>query len=195
MGTSVRANCRTSTRTTSRVDSITHAEVLNRFEYNPGTGLLLHKNPPYNQLRRRGQPAGFIDHHGYRMAKIDRMKYVSGRLIWFYMTGEWPDEVDHKNLDRADDRWENLRESNRSQNCANKGQFFKKNCYGFRGVKRQTSGRFQAVVCVNQKEHYLGTFDTAELAALAYDMGAKKHHGEFARFNFPETAHRDWLVV
>lgn len=195
MGTSIRENRKTSTRKTSRVDRITHAEVLNRFEYNPDTGALTHKNPPYNQLRRRGQQAGFIDHQGYRMVKIEHAKYVSGRLIWFYMTGEWPDEVDHKNLNRADDRWENLRESTRSQNCANKGQFFKKNSYGFRGVKRQTSGRFQAVICVNQKEYYLGTHDTVERAALAYDMAAKKHHGEFARFNFPDTAHRDWLIV
>ena len=195
MGTCVSANRRTITRKTSRVDDITHAEVLNRFEYNPDTGSLLHKNPPYNQLRRRGQQAGFIDHQGYRMIKIEDMKYVSGRLVWFYMTGEWPDEIDHRNLNRSDDRWENLRESTRSQNCANKGRFFKTNKFGFRGIKQHSSGTFYAVVCSNQIEYRSTSVGTPELAALAYDMLAKKYHGEFARFNFPETAHRDWLVV
>lgn len=195
MGTSVRKYRKTSTRKTSRVDDITQAEVRELFSYDPETGALIYRTAPPYKPQFLGMQAGMVDAQGYRLVKIANKRYLSGRLIWFYTTGQWPDEVDHKNLNRSDDRWDNLRESNRSQNCANKGAFFKPNKYGYRGVKRQTSGKFQAVICANQKEHYLGQFDTVERAALAYDMAAKKHHGEFARFNFPETAHRDWLLV
>lgn len=195
MGTCVPTNRRTSTRKTSRIDDISHQEVLDLFEYNARTGELIYKVAPPYKPQFLGRRAGFVDHQGYRMVKIADKRYMAGRLIWFYVKGEWPDEIDHKNLDRADDSWDNLRESTRSQNCANKGGFFKANKFGFRGVKQQSSGKFYATVCANQIEYSSARVGTPELAALAYDMLAKKHHGEFARFNFPETAHRDWLVV
>lgn len=169
--------------------------MLNLFSYDPETGAMLYKVAPPHKAQLLGLQAGMVDSQGYRLIKIADKRYLSGRLIWFYMTGEWPDEVDHKNLNRSDDRWENIRESTRSQNCANKGRFFKPNKFGFRGIKRHSSGKFYAAVCSKQVEYRSTPVATPELAALAYDMLAKKHHGEFARFNFPETAHRDWLIV
>jgi len=102
--------------------------------------------------------------------------------------------MDHINLKRDDDRLVNLREANREQNCANKGAFYKENSYGFRGVKKAGT-KFVAVIGAGQKDRYIGRYNTAERAALAYDVAAKKIHGEFARFNFPEKTHRDWLIV
>lgn len=195
MGTSVRENRRTVTRKTPRVDDITHAEVLNMFDYDEHTGALTYKVAPPYKPHFLGRRAGMIDKQGYRMIKIEGKRYLSGRLIWFYVTGKWPDEVDHENLIRSDDRWCNLREATRSQNCANKGVFYKRNKLGYRGLKQTSNGRFQAVVCVGQQEYFLGTFDTAELAATAYDMAARKYHGEFARLNFPDKPVRDWLWV
>lgn len=165
----------------------TQKEIKSFFVYDTNTGIII--NRVNRNKAREGERAGYINkgkRGNYRMIKLHGEKYQSAHIIWVYMTGKWPkEEVDHKNLIRDDDRWENLRESTRSQNCANKGQFFKPNAYGHRGVKRQPSGRFQAVICCKQIEYSLGTYNTIEEAARAYDVAAVKHHGEFARLNFP----------
>src|SRR5882672_12012976 len=53
--------------------------------------------------------------------KVGGIGYKAANLAWFYMTGQWPElEIDHKNRNETDDRWENLRQTTRSQNCTNR---------------------------------------------------------------------------
>jgi len=157
------------------------------FNYDPDTGVLTWKmaSSVYGE-RFVGKVAGSTNREGYRTVKIDRCKYQVSWVVWIYVTGKEPEnEIDHKNLNRGDDRFDNLRESTRSQNCSNKSVFFKKNRYGFRGVKKNWN-KFSAVICVDQKEHCLGVYDTPEDAARAYDVAAIERFGQFARVNFPE---------
>jgi hypothetical protein len=90
-------------------------------------------------------------------------------------------EVDHKNRNGADNRYENLRKATSSLNHANSKRI---GSSGFRGVKVKGK-KFSASIGYRKTTKHIGTFDTAEEAARAYDVAARKHFGEFARPNFP----------
>ena len=88
-------------------------------------------------------------------------------------------QIDHINMQRADNRIENLRLATPSQNRSNSLTPIT-NTSGIKGV-RNRSGRWTAEIRINKKIVHLGSFKTAEEAASAYSKAAIDTHGVFAR--------------
>lgn len=88
--------------------------------------------------------------------------------------------VDHINGDIFDNRRCNLRLCTTTENSRNSNKKPGKNPY--KGVVQQ-GPRFFAYISVDRKRIHLGGFATPEEAAQAYNEGAKKYFGEFARLN------------
>lgn len=161
---------------------ITHTRLLEVLDYDPTSGELRWKIS--GKGIQRGALAGRSEKNKtarYSNVKIDQKPYFVHRLIWFYMTKEWPKEtIDHKNRNPFDNRWENLREATRSQNGANR-----RGCGGkyssLKGVSfLKRTGLFTASIKVNGRLLHLGCFPSDTDAHQAYVSASKHHFGEFA---------------
>lgn len=162
---------------------MTYDEAIEAFEYDPASGKLFWKID-VGKSKLAGKQAGTIN-RGYVKVIFRGKHYMAHRLIWLMEKGRWPpDEIDHINGDKADNRLCNLREATRSENLRNR-PVKKNNKLGIKGVvAKKWKGKiygYQATIMFDGKQHYLGIFDRVEYAKEAFDAAAKKHYGEFAR--------------
>lgn len=116
------------------------------------------------------------------LGRAKGMHKLNGKWKYVFMHRfimNFPDgQIDHKNGDCLDNRKENLRICDRSQNGINRPPLNKK----YKGV-RQVGRRFEARIKFKQKDIRLGSFKTEIEAAKAYNEAAKKYFGEFAWLN------------
>lgn len=106
---------------------------------------------------------------GYYQIVVRGKKYMSHRVVYFLVYGEWPDTVDHINGNRKDNRIENLRAATKRQNLCNLTK-----ARGFYFAKQP--GKFVAQICNYGKNRTIGSFDTALDARAAYLRAKLEEH-------------------
>jgi hypothetical protein len=150
--------------------------------YDPETG-------DFRWLKRMGQwvragdlAGGVNQTHRYRNITINGINYTAHHLAWLYMTGNWcRSMIDHRDMNRANNSWSNLRRANRSTNNANRARQ-RNNSSGFKGVSLdRRTGRWRAQTAKNGRKLFLGSFATPQAAHAAYEAAARELFGEFAR--------------
>lgn len=139
--------------------------------YDPETGAFASKD---------GRALGSARGHRYVRIWVAGRNHYAHRLAWLYMTGGWPEcGIDHRDGNRANNAWINLREATQAQNLQN-----------LRAAKR-TRGRtssklgvcwhsgaekWRATIKANGVVRHLGLFDDEDSAHRAYIAAKREAH-------------------
>ena len=159
---------------------LTQERLKELLHYDDATGLFTWRVVNNNRVRV-GAVAGSVTGYGYIQIQIDGHRYQSHRLAWLYVHGEIPpDQIDHIDHCKNNNRIENLRLATGCQNQMNR-RVSVKNTSGYKGVHfdKNTCKWMASARANGGRRHYLGLFDTAEQASEAYQAFARQHHGEF----------------
>lgn len=145
----------------------TQKNLQNLLDYNSKTGVFLWKK------KRRGIKTGVAlgsnNGFGYLRITVLGKSYYAHRLAWFYIHGDFPEEIDHINGNKSDNRIENLRASTRKANAQNKTTHQKNNENQMLGVSwHKKAKKWQAHICIYKQRKYLGLFSDATEAHKAY---------------------------
>lgn len=179
-----------------------HSQRLSRGS-NPSSATIFDDRPHIDYGDYIHIPLGVGAKQGYaiadrNMAHLDKYRwhsdvdgYASNQRIGkmqYLVLGDVPNGkiIDHINGDRKDNRVHNLRLVTKQQNLQNRA-VSSANKSGYKGVfANRNRKRWCARITIDGKGMSLGTFDTKEQAALAYNAAASKHFGEYARLNVLE---------
>lgn len=168
----------TPTKNLTKWDTLSLDNVKSKLEYSLVTGnfVWLVGN---NRKVKAGDVAGCVHPTGYVVIKFEGKFYPAHILAWFYMTGEIPANlIDHKDLNKSNNKWNNLREATSQENALNR-KVLKTNKLGIKGIYEKYSGRYCAQFIVKGKTYYLGLYDTIDAATIAYKTAIQNIKSEF----------------
>lgn len=159
--------------------------------YDPATGFFRWAQSPNNRAPR-GAVAGALT-NGYITIRFGGHQYRASVLAWWFVYDILPNAgqvIDHINGVPSDNRISNLRLCTQSLNIHNQRGRGATSLY--KGVYfRSKSRRWEAAICRDGKQIYLGRFDTEEQAARAYNAAANSLYGLDARLNFVGQPHAE----
>ena len=171
--------------------NLTAKYVRSLLDYDQATGVLRWRERPSSMFkmdrdwitwngRYAGKVAGCVAPIGYRYISIDHKLYLAHRIIWLIVKGKLPpDGIDHINGGRADNRFSNLRLATHLENVQNQKKY-SSNSSGYQGVSwNKKLMKWDARISHNKQQYFIGYFDTAEDASMAY-LSAKKNRHRFS---------------
>lgn len=162
------------------MSELTAAELKKHLKYDPDTGCFTWISGKAKDI---GQIAGTTaTRGGYRKICLNYQRYSAHHLVWLYAYGQLPkSRLDHVDGNPDNNRIENLREANPSQNRMNV-RLGRNNTSGVKGVSwSATKQKWWVQVWAYGVMHNIGYFADLKDAAEARERAAKRLHGEFAR--------------
>lgn len=153
--------------------------------YDPDTGKLywLERNESWFpderakkiwNTRFAGKEAFTADSHGYKQGSVLGVRCEAHVIIWSMVYGELPDQIDHVDRDKSNNRLSNLRDGSNGANNRNLPRF-RTNTSGVTGVTwNKGRGRWQAQIHHIGECVYLGLFPFKFDAILARLLAEKK---------------------
>jgi hypothetical protein len=116
----------------------------------------------------------------YAATTFNGKRLLVHRIIYAIMHNELPDMLDHINGNSLDNRIENLRKANPSQNGQNKKTMLS-NKSGVKNVHWLNKySKWRVCLRVNKSIKHIGLFDDLELADLVAKEARNKYFGAFA---------------
>lgn len=153
---------------------LTYEQASEILEYSPSDGELRWKKTTSSHSVK-GRVAGRYTASRHTVVGIYGKKYQAHRLAWLLHTGKWPERfIDHRNGIKSDNRIENLRQCDMSENNQNKARR-RDNRSGFTGVMWQKKA-WRAKICTRGVNRWLGAFKTPEEAYRAYLSAKAEDH-------------------
>ena len=146
------------------------------FDYNAETGVFTRLTCTANR-HKLGETVGYSGARGYLQAMAAGKKYMVHQLVWMWVYGYLPpNDIDHINRNRSDNRLANLREVTRSENNHNM-RISRANWSGYTGVAWDKSRcLWLASIKADGKQHHLGRFKTPQAASAAYLAAKAVYH-------------------
>ena len=145
---------------------------------------------PDNRIRKtwntrfsKKEALGSVNKKGYKTGRIFGKTYLSHRVIWAMHHGEWPENIDHINHSRSDNRIENLRNVTHQENSKNQ-TMQSNNKSGVIGVCWcNTTSKWMSQITADGGNKFLGHFNCITAAAVARKQaeikyGYHENHGK-----------------
>ena len=167
------------------------------FDYDPNSGILRWREQPTKPRKWNTRYAGTVAGSavkGYLQIQVPKPhNYYAHQIAWCHYYGYWPpDQIDHRDRQRSNNRIENLRMASNSDNGCNRSKH-SNNTSGFVGVSfNRQNANWRVRISRNGILVFDGSFATREEAAAARRAFAAKFHGEFANHDLPSGVERGW---
>ena len=148
------------------------------FEYKDGE--LYWKVARSNRVKV-GQKTGWVSKIGYVYVNVNKIPTCAHRIIFAMHYGHFPEQVDHINGNKSDNRIENLRAATRSENYWN-AKTRADNTSGIKGIHWESQrNKWRASCNKHGKRYDAGFFDDIEEAKTALHILRSSIHGNFAK--------------
>lgn len=160
---------------------LTQENLRKAYNYDPNTGIITHKHTTLSGKKDEIATWSAKQNKGYLVINIGKKadgkprQLLAHRMIFMYMEGYIPEQVDHINHKRDDNRWINLRSASHIENCKN-CSISKNNTSKITGVAlHKPTGKYRAYIGKNYKQIHLGLFNTIEEARNAREKANEKY--------------------